>query len=265
MRIYDPRIGKFLSVDPITAKYPMLTPFQFSSNSPIANVDLDGLEGSMSISGSNLTGSALLHVEFDTDGDLKPNYDRNFYGAGIVSLGTSAAIVTDVFVTRGKITQFLFSSQIFGHLYHNRTNDPAEEKKRVYDIKNDAIQLASGYVLGKAINLTTKILTSAGKVVYKTFSSSSVRFSQSSVNGVEEIATSMQVNGWKGEPIDIVKMKDGIFTTVDNTRLLAAQKTGIDVQAVAHNYDDLIPEDMAKRFLNKKGEVPKTWGRSYRQ
>jgi RHS repeat-associated protein len=45
MRIYDPRIGKFLSVDPIASKYPELTPYQFASNSPIASIDLDGLEG----------------------------------------------------------------------------------------------------------------------------------------------------------------------------------------------------------------------------
>ncbi|WP_291911512.1 AHH domain-containing protein [Chitinophaga sp. CB10] len=43
-RIYDPRIGKFLSVDPITAKYPELTPYQFASNTPIWAIDLDGLE-----------------------------------------------------------------------------------------------------------------------------------------------------------------------------------------------------------------------------
>jgi len=44
MRIYDPRLVRFLSVDPISKKYPELTPFQFASNSPIANIDLDGLE-----------------------------------------------------------------------------------------------------------------------------------------------------------------------------------------------------------------------------
>ena len=32
MRIYDPRVGKFLSTDPITDKYPELTPYQFASN-----------------------------------------------------------------------------------------------------------------------------------------------------------------------------------------------------------------------------------------
>jgi RHS repeat-associated protein len=44
MRIYDPRLGRFLSVDPITKKYPELTPYQFASNRAIDGVDLDGLE-----------------------------------------------------------------------------------------------------------------------------------------------------------------------------------------------------------------------------
>ena len=37
-------VSRFLSVDPITKEYPELTPYQFASNSPIAGIDLDGLE-----------------------------------------------------------------------------------------------------------------------------------------------------------------------------------------------------------------------------
>ncbi|OQP43609.1 hypothetical protein A4H97_33835 [Niastella yeongjuensis] len=44
MRVYDPRLGKFLSVDPLTTKFPELTPYQFASNSPIVAIDLDGAE-----------------------------------------------------------------------------------------------------------------------------------------------------------------------------------------------------------------------------
>ena len=44
MRIYDPRLVKFLSVDPIAADYPELTPYQFAHNTPIQGIDLDGLE-----------------------------------------------------------------------------------------------------------------------------------------------------------------------------------------------------------------------------
>jgi RHS repeat-associated protein len=44
MRIYDPRGGRFLSVDPIAGKYPELSTYQFASNDPINFIDIDGLE-----------------------------------------------------------------------------------------------------------------------------------------------------------------------------------------------------------------------------
>jgi RHS repeat-associated protein len=44
MRIYDPRIGRFLSVDPIGNSFPWWTPYQFAGNTPILATDLDGLE-----------------------------------------------------------------------------------------------------------------------------------------------------------------------------------------------------------------------------
>lgn len=58
-RIYDPRIVKFLSIDPIATNYPMLTPYQFASNRPIDGIDLDGKEWSIS-SVSKYRGSTLI-------------------------------------------------------------------------------------------------------------------------------------------------------------------------------------------------------------
>jgi RHS repeat-associated protein len=43
-RFYDPRVGRFLSLDPLQKNYPFYTPYQFGGNSPIANLDLDGRE-----------------------------------------------------------------------------------------------------------------------------------------------------------------------------------------------------------------------------
>jgi RHS repeat-associated protein len=43
-RLYDPRIGKFLSIDPLTKDYPWYTPYQFAGNKPIVAIDIDGLE-----------------------------------------------------------------------------------------------------------------------------------------------------------------------------------------------------------------------------
>jgi RHS repeat-associated protein len=46
MRIYDPRVGRFLSVDPLTKKFPFYSPYHYAGNSPIKNIDMDGAEPS---------------------------------------------------------------------------------------------------------------------------------------------------------------------------------------------------------------------------
>ena len=43
-RIYNPTIGKFLSVDPLGPEYPWYTPYQFAGNKVIWAIDIDGLE-----------------------------------------------------------------------------------------------------------------------------------------------------------------------------------------------------------------------------
>jgi hypothetical protein len=86
-----------------------------------------------------------------------------------------------------------------------------------------------------------------------------IRFSQSSVNGASELTTSMKAHGWKGDPINVVKMPDGKLSTLDNTRVVAARQSGIDVQSNVHDYDDPLPSILVRRFTTPKG-VPKTWG-----
>ncbi|MBO9204218.1 MULTISPECIES: DUF6443 domain-containing protein [Niastella] len=67
MRVYDPRIGKFLSVDPLTKDYPWYTPYQFAGNTPIWATDLDGAEPNP----INLIYDAIHR-------DFVPNTTKNF-------------------------------------------------------------------------------------------------------------------------------------------------------------------------------------------
>jgi len=84
MRIYDVRIGRFLSVDPLTKEYPMLNPYQFASNRPIDGIDLDGLEwtkafkaiwngfkGSYSVTKESLSATSLKKTGNDIVGTVK--------------------------------------------------------------------------------------------------------------------------------------------------------------------------------------------------
>jgi len=61
-RIYDNRIGRFTSVDPLVKSYPELTPYQFASNTPIWAIDLDGMEAYFTTDG-----------KFDRWGEKKGN------------------------------------------------------------------------------------------------------------------------------------------------------------------------------------------------
>jgi RHS repeat-associated protein len=64
-RMYNPRVGRFLSIDPLTKKYPMLTPYQFASNSPIMSSDLDGLEAKLETVKDNNGKVLAISIEVD--------------------------------------------------------------------------------------------------------------------------------------------------------------------------------------------------------
>lgn len=44
MRIYDPRLGRFLSVDPLQTNFAFLSPYAYAANTPIRCIDMDGRE-----------------------------------------------------------------------------------------------------------------------------------------------------------------------------------------------------------------------------
>ena len=50
-RIYDPRLGKFLSTDPLEGEYPWNSPYAFAENRPIDGIDLEGKEWENFMSG----------------------------------------------------------------------------------------------------------------------------------------------------------------------------------------------------------------------
>ncbi len=43
-RIYDPRLGRFMSIDPLTRSYPWNSPYAFAENRVIDGIDLEGKE-----------------------------------------------------------------------------------------------------------------------------------------------------------------------------------------------------------------------------
>jgi RHS repeat-associated protein len=104
MRVYDNRLGRFLSVDPLSKKFPFYTPYQFAGNKPIIAIDMDGLEEWVVIDfyqNNKFMGTSILHLvnafrlrDHMNDGEaihfrynVRPG-DNIFRAAGDITKGT---------------------------------------------------------------------------------------------------------------------------------------------------------------------------------
>jgi len=234
-RMHDPRVGRFFAVDPLFREYPHNSTYAFSENSTIAFVEIEGLEKEFYYNAVEKAKENAKTKTFGTETDI-----TGLYGASIDVL----PIVGDI---KGLAEVFTGKDLVTG------------EKLGWWRLSG--LMFLSELRVAKN---TTELFTAAkvvDKVIDKiqTINPSKIRFSQSSVNGAEEIIKSMKKKGWKGDPVDVVTMNDGLLTSIDNTRILAASEAGIDVQAKVHKYDDALPKDLVERFTTKKG-TPKTWG-----
>jgi len=108
MRIYDPRVGRFMSIDPLQKKYPWYTPYQFAGNKPIWAVDLDGLEESYYTA---IWNSKTGKLEFHLD---KVVEQKTFLG---YKWKPTEEIIVKFHRSDGDVTTFSFTPQ--GHLVRN--------------------------------------------------------------------------------------------------------------------------------------------------
>lgn len=152
---------------------------------------------------------------------------------------------------------------------HETGTQDTETARRIASGDLDALgeltgEMMTGWGAGRTASSITKVarVGKAADAIYE-ISPKLVRFSQRTVNDVAAVAKSMRRRGWRGAPIDVVEMADGGFTAVDNTRVLAAHRAGIDVHAVIHGADELLPAESVGRFTTKAG-VPRTWGDAIR-
>jgi len=76
-RIYDTRVARFLSLDPLFKSYPFYTPYQFAGNNPIKFIDLDGLERQIP---QGHTGVPLLDNYYKEHGAVDIDNPNRSYG-----------------------------------------------------------------------------------------------------------------------------------------------------------------------------------------
>jgi len=104
MRIYDPRLGRWSSVDPLAHKMPAWSPYSFCFNNPILFVDPDGAYPIVTIT-KQKTGTTLQRVIGYT-GSNKTQYTRvNLYKVTVTdtedkNFKMSFSVTRDAFAVR---------------------------------------------------------------------------------------------------------------------------------------------------------------------
>ncbi|MBL7935691.1 MAG: hypothetical protein JNM51_07770, partial [Bacteroidia bacterium] len=76
-RIYNPNLGKFLSVDPLMRQFPHYSPYQFAGNSPIFFIDLDGEEETPHPKFKEFKFDFFDFFGFDKQSERKEYYETN--------------------------------------------------------------------------------------------------------------------------------------------------------------------------------------------
>ena len=133
-RLYNPSIGKFLSVDPLAPNYPSWTPYAFAMNSPIANIDLDGLEMLPMQHWKNMLGTLQTIVQSQTSEQIAASIE-----------GATEAIKNNVALG---INQLMYDLNLW--------SDPID--------KYESPQMRRAYIVGRLVGDVSSILIGAGEI-----------------------------------------------------------------------------------------------------
>lgn len=178
-RIYDPRIGKFLSTDPLAKSYPWYTPYQFAGNMPIVAIDLDGLEEYIPIPSAKKTKPVLRNDE--TIPCVECHHKDVLSWAptdqDIETLQTAAivpAVALDIFVTKGWASRTLMGGLLLESInesergYEARARGNMAEYERRMQNSAEASKLAlydgAAVIVGFGAKSLGYLSKAAGKI-----------------------------------------------------------------------------------------------------
>ena len=290
-RMHDPRVGRFFSNDPLTAKYPFYSPYAFSGNKVINSKELEGLEEinvfNVWTDGDGVEQSVKSHTIINEEVDGTFSVWRHFNEKGEIFKINWRQTYWRV---RGGALYELFvggpkdhrrreaeKSQIYPYYRQTSWKDQPSGKAITGNYIGDVwVKIFGGDILIDAFKGDQKArerlivswplyIQPSGRGSFRSgtfLNPRAIRFSQRTMNGpkFDKIIKSMQMKGWDGDAIDIVKMSDGFYTTLDNKRLAASLETGTPAKVNIYSFDDAFPEERALQFEQQYGVKPETYG-----
>ncbi len=162
-RIFNPRLGKFSSIDPLTNTYPELTPYQFASNTPVWAIDFDGCEAKIYQSTLNknwgflITISLLNSVSYQKDFDKtlkkQSKYDVYYYTFDAKTTFSSGIVGEGVGVDKGGYILGTGSAQAWTNVATSK-EDLQKQMATVYNLNFvDLKDLDKSFNAGKSVLL----------------------------------------------------------------------------------------------------------------
>lgn len=264
-RMHDARIGRFFSVDPLSAKYPWNSPFSFSENDVIRCIDMEGLERiisiyneqtghrtSLSLSSPGSLGEGVLAISYAGHNMFRLHYQPDVdvfgdahQGSGvphISMLWRDPAIARSVYESRILPTDI--KSEIFNRSVFNK-ND--HKLRRI----NDLLETTGDYLEVSGTLITTSIvgapvgaaMVATGEIISNTGLGLNL-FMDYAEGDTEKLGKRMLLNAVSlGISGVLGKMKNRVIRQNDGTGMflhdgLVIQKNEFENAYKEHNIDD---------------------------
>jgi len=245
-RIYNPRLGKFLSVDPLFATFPWLTPYQYASNRPIVAIDLDGLE-SVDVSGSEDVGSDPneVHVLPTVSITAKQTFWQKYGGVTKIGISIALDFIPGVGTVKGIVEAFTGKDLITG------------EKLKPWERALGIIPIVGK--LGREVKGVAKIANSVDAASDARRATKGISNARRGTNAVDFLKREMGFPDSKGRKFTVdvgageeLRYVDNFSVLEDGTRLASELKVG-KVGANAFTKNQVLKDIQ----LLKEGKVDK--------
>lgn len=285
-RNYDPQIGRFVQLDPLTDDYPELTPYQYCNDEPIQNVDLDGAEASAAAYGAEVivrptaeqlaakaakaASSSILSVT----GSFFKGVGQSLWGAvkgiGTVIAHPVTAAVGVAHAVAHPVQTFNAIKTAVKQTYHEFKNGNANTRANILGkLTGEVLQLAGGEIgeIGKVGELS-KIargseeaaeLSKVGRVAEEGELLSDVNRAERSV--VKEVKPpcgcflpgTLILTGDGYKPIEKIKPGDIVWSYNDTTQQYGKKKV---VRIFEHVRDTVYQVRIGQETINTTSDHP---------